>query len=313
MTTTDYIDDIPLEAAYRAHLGTSFVPEDRAQQERAGYAETLTKDYERLSKIADTPEKQATLAEEFERYREGYKRHSLDWLNSRSRMISTMIAGPSNFPVQRQEKRANAAHKRLTGLMDFRKRALDAIEKKLCPELRPIMAGDSDAIQRLQAEIDNAERLQEMMKAVNAAWRKSRGDREAQVAAMTAAMVAAGMGEKAEYRSRQLIEPDFCGRIGFADYELKNNNANIRRMKQRLAAIQVAKSKPDTEIEGENARIEDCPAENRVRLYFPGKPAADIRNKLKSSGFRWAPSLECWQAYRNDRSFVTAREVAGVA
>lgn len=37
-----------------------------------------------------------------------------------------------------------------------------------------------------------------------------------------------------------------------------------------------------------------------------------VRDRLKRSGFRWTPSLGCWQAYRNDRSIRLAQEFAGL-
>jgi hypothetical protein len=109
-----------------------------------------------------------------------------------------------------------------------------------------------------------------------------------------------------------LLKPDFCGRVGFADFELTNNSANIRRMKQRLVGIAQNKAAPAVEADGENARFEDCPAENRVRLFFPGKPAAEVRQRLKSAGFRWAPTLGCWQAYRHAGTIQTAKDEAGI-
>jgi hypothetical protein len=53
-------------------------------------------------------------------------------------------------------------------------------------------------------------------------------------------------------------------------------------------------------VEGKGGvRVEDAPADNRIRLYFPDKPDEVTRSALKARGFRWTPSLGCWQAYRN--------------
>ena len=143
------------------------------------------------------------------------------------------------------------------------------------------------------------------MKAANAAIRQNAKEGpEAQVAAARRA------GASRRTSPRTLLQPDFCGRIGFPDYELTNNNANIRRMRERLAGIERAQATPETVREGKEARLEDCPAENRVRLFFPGKPGLELRVKLKANGFRWAPSLGCWQSYRNPRSLQIAAEIA---
>jgi hypothetical protein len=304
---SDFLTEIPLELARAAHEGTSFVPERRAQQTQADYAATLRTDYEELAKLADTPEKQAQLGEEFERYRAGYHKRTLAYLHSRSRCLSPMITGPARFPVERNRKRLDIAHKRLNELLDFRARALAAIRKTLQPESRPILASDADAAERLRAKIAEAEALQARMKASNAAIRKhANAGPEAQVKALVA------LGHT-ETRARELLRPDFCNRVGFPSYALQNNNANIRRMKDRLAGIEKAQATPDTIREGNAARLEDCPAENRVRLFFPGKPAEAIRDKLKASGFRWTPSLGCWQAYRNLRSLHIAAEIVELA
>jgi hypothetical protein len=165
------------------------------------------------------------------------------------------------------------------------------------PDLAPIMSGDGDAVERLKAEIAKLEAFQIGMKAANAAIRKhAKAGPDAQVAAM----VALGVAGLTEGRARDLLKPDYCGRIGFADYETKNNGANIRRLKGRLEGISRAKATPETSAESEDGiRVEDCPADNRVRIYFPGKPDAAVREGLKAHGFRWTPSLGCWQAYRN--------------
>lgn len=298
--STEFADDIPLSLARSAHEGTSFVPDRRAEQEREGHRQTLEHDYAELQRLATTPEKQQVLDEEFPRYREGLRRHKMALLHASSRIMSTMIAGPANFPVQRMEKANRSADNRRTEYLEFRERALTAIRRKLCPELRPIMSGDSDAVERLQAEITEAEQMQERMKRVNAVIRKHL---KAGFDVKLAALVAVG---ESEALARELLTPDCMGCIGFPDYRLKNNGANIRRMKQRLVGIQRNQATPDTSKEGNGIRLEDCPAENRVRLFFPGKPDSDVRDRLKTSGFRWAPSNGCWQGYRNSRTLQVA-------
>ena len=305
-TIETFINDIPEDLARHAHRGTSFDPEIRGRQEREGYARTLVQDFENLSKHADTEEKRLQLVVEFERYRQNYRTKVVAMLAAKSRCLSTMIAGPSNFNSRRAGKASDSADKRTQELLDFRTRALDAIRKVLRPEDRPIMLGDSNAGERLEDKIAKAERQQELMKAANAAIRKhAKAGPEAQVAALVALGLREGVAQR-------LLEPDFAGRIGFADYELTNNNANIRRMKGRLTVVERNQATPETSTEGEHARLEDVPAENRVRLFFPGKPELAIREKLKARGFRWTPSSGCWSAYRNYESIRLAKEIAGV-
>ena len=303
---TDYENDIPHEAAMSAHSGTSFVPERRAEQERSEYASTLRGDFERLSQLATTDEKRELLLAEFARYRAGYRQRYLARLSARSRCVSTMIAGPSNFPVASQQKRWSSADRRSEELSGFRERALAAIRRTLTPELQPIKTSDANAGERLAEKIAAAEKNQETMKAANAIVRKAPKNKE--TPEKVAQLVALGIKEA---NVRELFTPDCLGRIGFPDYALTNNNANIRRMKLRAAQVARVQAMPDSSSQGTAARLEDCPADNRVRLFFPGKPDETVRRELKSRGFRWTPSLGCWQAYRNTWSMETAKKIAG--
>lgn len=90
------------------------------------------------------------------------------------------------------------------------------------------------------------------------------------------------------------------------------NQANIRRMRERLEKITAAKARPVERVECANGvTLEDDAPANRVKLFFPGKPPEAIRSELKSSGFRWAPSVGAWQAYRNSGTLATAKRLAG--
>jgi hypothetical protein len=305
MNTQTFIHDIPRDVANHASAGISFDPEKRGDMEITEYASTLASDYETLSAHAPSAEKRATLDAEFARYREGYKARTLAYLRSKGRCLSPMITGPSNFPVRRNQKRNDVCNKRLNELCEFRQRALEAIRKTLPPECRPIMAGDSDAVDRLRKKIANLEKLVAFMKAVNVAIRRNAMKGKAAQIAAILAVDAILTTEKAA----ALLAPDFAGRIGFAAYLFQNHGAELRRLRARLAVLERNKATPETILEGDNdVRLEDCPSDNRVRLFFPGKPGEATRARLKGSGFRWTPSLGCWQAYRNARSLAQAKQ-----
>jgi len=306
MITDNYENDVPYSTALDAARGTYSMPERKAENDRKEYARTLATDLDVLTKLADTVEKNAILVAEFDRYRAGYRSRTLVMMGAESRCVSWFIAGPANFPARKMQKRYETASKRTRDLLEYRERALKAIRRKLQPEKAPIKSGDADAIQRLQAKIQKAEAFQDLMKKANKIVKAKPKDMVAD--AKVAELVTLGMSEETAHK---LFEKDWCGRTGFPSYELTNNNANIRRMKARVKKISCAQATPDTLKECAAARIEDCPADNRVRLFFPGKPDVEIRTRLKRSGFRWARSLGCWQAYRNTGSLAIASDIAG--
>jgi len=105
------------------------------------------------------------------------------------------------------------------------------------------------------------------------------------------------------------MEPDFCGRIGFAGFNLTNNNANIRRLKLRLADLEKRSEQETTEKEENGITIIDNVEENRLQLFFPGKPCEEIRTDLKSSGFRWSRFNGCWQRHRSNAATWNAERI----
>jgi hypothetical protein len=239
MDTTTLLADIPQQTARAAYYGVSFRSDDRGDRSRADYANQLAADYESLRQHAEKGGTLDLLDAEFARYREKFRRRTLAYLHSSARCVSWFIAGPSNFPAARMNKRAEIAHRRLSDMLDFRARAIAAIRRTLRPDLRDIYASDSDALERLEAKIEAAESLQVRMRETNATIRRHRKDgQQAQIAAL----LEMGYGL---ITAQKLLEPDFCGRIGFADYELTNNGANIRRMRMRAEGIARMKATPN--------------------------------------------------------------------
>lgn len=292
--------------AMTAFHNISHDPDGRGRRTIQEHKDTLAADYEALKAHAGTPEKLAILDEAFAWYRDGYTKRTNDWLGATSRCISSFICGPSNFPVDRARKFSEREHKASVECTSFRKWALEKIYRKLHPELAPIMASDENAAERLEEKLRALKESQETMKLANKALRaNAKKGPEAQ----KAALIALGL---AEDQATKILKPDCFGTKGFAGYKLTNNNANIKRVEQRLAQVKRNQATETTEAQGTLAKLVDCPAENRVRLFFPGKPEEGIRTELKRGGFRWSPTIGAWQAYRNQVSMDRAKKFAGV-
>jgi hypothetical protein len=171
----------------------------------------------------------------------------------------------------------------------FRQRA-DAMESN-----RAIFSDDPDATEKLVDKIERLKKRQGVMKRANQLIRKA--DREG--------LADLGFSNDA---IDKLFQADWCGRIGFADYALKNNSANIRRLEKRLAQLQKAQN--DQTIEAlfpDGVRLVDNVEENRLQIFFPEIPAESFRRELKQNGFRWSPASGAWQRHRSNRATYLAK------
>ena len=162
-----------------------------------------------------------------------------------------------------------------------------------------ISSDDPEAVTKLLAKIANAEKSQQAMKAANKIIRNKKLTDDEK------------MEQLVEFKitTRKILEPDFCGRIGFPDYELKNNNANIRRMKQRVEQLRQAPTETTTEKIGAVEIVNKADL-NRTQVFFPDKPSAEIRQLLKSHGFRWSRYEGAWQRHISTQAQYWAGIVA---
>lgn len=291
-------NDINRQFARNAYYGTSFSPEKRGDDTITGYLEEMAEMERRFTQWV-TEENQAEMVADLEIYRVGYLKGLNALLGAQSRLMSTNITGASNFPVRQQEKRWATADKRRAEFLEWNKKALGRLERKYNPKLasQVISADDDNAIGKLQAKIAQAEQLQETMKKANAIIRKGLPDAET-----VAALEELGISNTNAWK---LLQPDYMGRSGFQGFYLTNNNANIRRMKERIAELEreeerrkATQDSQEKEVNG--VRVVENTDINRIQLKFPGKPEVGIRNQLKASGFRWSPTERAWQRQLND-------------
>lgn len=147
-----------------------------------------------------------------------------------------------------------------------------------------ISSDDPDAVQKLKAQLEGCKQSQEMMKAANKAIRAGKNPAE-----KLANLQNVGYSED---QARDLIQPDFCGRVGFPAYSLSNNSANMRRIELRIKDLERSLEAEAVEVVGKIYTYKEDPEENRAMFLFEGKPAADVRAILKRHAFHWSPGRD---------------------
>ena len=233
-----------------------------------------------------------------------YAHELADVINQRNsidaRVPSVLIAGGSNFPVAAKE-RQNAARER----NDARCAEVQKIVRQIkSVGMGGIMSDDKNALAKLTDKLEKLEAHQILMRAANAAIRlkdTDKGDAELRELGFS------------DNSIRQLRTPDFCGRVGYPDYEMKNNNTNIRRLKGRIATLkkeaQRAAENADRSVRGDGYELVENADICRIQFVFDEKPADDVRTLLKSYGFRWSPSHGAWQRMLNDNGRYAAQQI----
>jgi hypothetical protein len=305
---------IPLGAAVRAFAGTSHSPEARGASVRRSYFRDVMALWQRFERAyhAAPADRQADFVAEFNSAAAHYAALTNSYLAAHSRVMSSMITGPARFPVESNRKKGESADRRAEEANEY----LDKAAKRLTRVLRGAVDQSlASELKNAQAKLAGREQTQELYKATNAALRK---DDDAQLAALG-------------YQPDQIAalkKPDFAGRTGIPAYQLQNNNAEIRRLRDRVeeitrriadaeahaddadaqAAISAAKENGDA-VEATGPRLVRNAALNRLQVFFDGKPAAEIRAQLKSAGFKWAPSTGAWQRQLTDNAVRAAQEI----
>lgn len=251
----------------------------------AEYKKQVDQAYALADEIA---EKRPQEAERAYSLADRYARKLADNMNKESRIgcmcPSVMISGGSNFPVRKKEKQNQAWERNMQEYQEIQK-ILDKIENILYAR-EIIKSSDENAIEKLEEKLENMKDLQERMKAANKAIRlkdTEKGDEMLRDMGYTDEEIA------------ELRKPDFCGRIGYPDYALTNNNANIHRIEGRIKQLKAAKEKGTQESENQFFRVVENTENMRLQLFFDGKPEPEVREILKSNGFKWAPSQGAWQ------------------
>lgn len=238
-------------------------------------------------------ERQEARAERYRQFAENAEKRATAAFNASSAAVENIPLGQPILVGHHSEKAHRRALERSNGAMmlsvhESEKAAYYRQKAEAVENNDNIYIGDEDAVERLTKKIAELTALQEQMKGANKVIRaKSLTDAE-----KIEALIHLGISRP---KANKMVGSQFI----FPGYMLTNNNAKINAAKKQLKKAESLASKQDREYTIDDITIEECYSENRVRIYFPGKPDAEMITKLKHNGFRWAPSMGCWQAYIN--------------
>jgi len=139
---------------------------------------------------------------------------------------------------------------------------------------RAISQDDPEAIPKLEKKILETKELHKKSKAKR---KEMRDNKETLIKEL---------GDREYHRKYYLLEAYMTGYL-----------AEVKRCQDRITGLKNLDAVEEQKWENNSITVEVNKSENRVMIFFPGKPDEDTRKKLKRHGFRWSPRNTAWQAY----------------
>jgi hypothetical protein len=295
--------DLSYDLALAAWYNSSHTPEQRARSEQRGYVASVQNTYNELLAICTNDQQRELLAYEMERFRQNYLKHYTAVLSAMSRTASAFITGPANFPTERNRKRLDTVDRRREEFLDWLTNASASIRKKLLAACTP-KEQDSVAWQALRADIARS-----LGYIADADTNGGPFNRSAFVNSI------AGKVERLAKNGEVSLVDRAVALV--SEYNASHNKPAISKRHKFWTypdvarAVDAAQQAPvaDSAViaTGDGWRIETAPEDDRVRIYFDGRPDEATRSKLKGAGWRWAPSAGAWQRKLTNNAISSAK------
>lgn len=288
MNTLFDLDNPPVKTGYkfpklssdlcrRAFYWTSFDPDKRGDRFNEEYEAAQREFIAFVNAHSITDEQKADCL--------GYwtsrlHKNAEEYLCAESRCISWVITGPAKFPVKKAEKAQASAEAKINAYIYTleQMKSPKIFERYLSPEQK-------------QNRID-AQKWREISQTIEyfIDYKKGAGWFNAFPHLKGAFTTQAKNGNFA-----------MCEKILEVLTTEKENGLKVAQNIQILTAIleewkaKLAETKESTEQEINGVRIVENTEENRLQLFFDGKPAPEIISILKHNAFKWSPRFKAWQ------------------
>ena len=268
---------ISKEILNRAYYWTSFEPEKRAERFNTEYEQAQI-DFENFVNAQDITDEQKSECLAY--WSDRLYKNAVDYLAAESRCISWAITGPAKFPVKKAEKAQASAEAKLNEY-------LYTLDKMKSAEIfnRYLTAEQKQSRVDAQKWREISETLENFVD-----YKKGTGWFNAFPHLKGAFTTQAKNGNFA-----------MCDKILEYLRERQAEGLKIEKNIKILSDIleewkaKFATPQESTEKEVDGVRIVENTEENRLQLFFDGKPEADTIALLKQHAFKWSPRFKAWQ------------------
>ena len=294
-TAETFAKDLDFNTIKRSYSWISFDPDTRAERDIKQWGEMFYSLYNSLSEEA---KKQGVLEKYNSAFNNGYNsllKLEREIIATRSKTFSTAITGGAGITekqISTNEKRMRLqAEKSELWSQKYDKlhKILEKIAKNKPEDLYEegdiIKSTDTHAIKKLQEKIKAIEAEKDFIK------RSEKAVKEYQ---RTNDFTVFSKYDIPNDKANEYI--DQIKRFGYALLSgLNNKNAEIRRIKERIAILEKNQAKGKDEILIEGGKIVYNGEAQRLQIFFEGVPSKEVREALKAHAFKWAPTAKAWQ------------------
>ena len=294
-TAETFAKDLDFNTLKRSYSWISFDPDTRAERDIKQWGEMFYSLYNSLSEEA---KKQGVLEKYNSAFNNGYNsllKLEREIIATRSKTFSTAITGGAGITekqISTNEKRMRLqAEKSELWSQKYDKlhKILEKIAKNKPEDLYEegdiIKSTDTHAIKKLQEKIKAIEAEKDFIK------RSEKAVKEYQ---RTNDFTVFSKYDIPNDKANEYI--DQIKRFGYALLSgLNNKNAEIRRIKERIAILEKNQAKGTDEILIEGGKIVYNGEAQRLQIFFDGIPSKEVREALKAHAFKWAPTAKAWQ------------------
>ena len=289
----DFSEDLDYKSLYNSYSLISFDPERRAENNKKMFGTSMLNLYNSSAEEAKENNRLEEYNQAFERYYAVILKKNKEVISARTGTFSTAVtggAGIKSSQIRKNEAKQKREYEINKELIDY----IEKAEKKLNEVARnpdrfysdqAIKRTDKNALEKLNQKLEQLEAEKDFIKRSEKACKEFQKMKDFSVF------------EK--YNIPQKEAKEYVSQIERHGIPLIRGNASInaeiRRVKERIASLEKSKATEDENFDIENGRILVNKEAQRVQIFFDNIPDANTREALKKRSFKWAPSVKAWQ------------------